>query len=91
MRLLFPRRFLFPVIVCDVSKLELAMVDLVDLRTVTRQGISNPGLKNEISRIRMETGANITHLVFRPCTSCSPETAALRYWSARSSLVAPVK
>ena len=47
-RLFFPIRLLFPVLVCDMSKLEVAMVDLADLRMVTRQGISNPGLMKVI-------------------------------------------
>ncbi len=58
-RLFFPIRFFFPMLVCDVSKLEAAMMHPVDLRMVTRQGISNPGLMNTVSSIHTETGVDI--------------------------------
>ena len=68
-RLFFPIRFFFAVIVCDVLEIAVAMMHPVDLRMVTRQGISNPGLMNIISSIHTETGVNI------PISFSGPATA----------------
>ena len=90
-RLFFPIRFFFPITVGDVSKLEVAMMRPVALRMVTRQGISKPGLMNAVSSSYTGNTGEHTHFVPRPCNSCSPDTAAMRYCSDRFALVSPVK